>query len=88
MDTACSSSLLAVHYAVQTLRLGDARVAIAAGCTLNLGPEMFVMESNLSMLSPQGKSRMFDAGADGYGRVSNLACRIADRCNRRLTDAR
>lgn len=28
---------------------------------------MFIAESNLNMLSPNGKSRMWDADADGYG---------------------
>lgn len=39
MDTACSSSLVAVHQAVQTLRAGESRVAVACGSNLILGPE-------------------------------------------------
>lgn len=38
IDTACSSSLVAMHQAVQGLRNGEARVAIAAGANLILGP--------------------------------------------------
>ena len=42
IDTACSSSLVAVHQAVQTLRSGESRVAIAAGANLILSPGKLV----------------------------------------------
>lgn len=38
IDTACSSSLVALHEAVQSLRSGDAAVAVAAGANLIIGP--------------------------------------------------
>lgn len=38
IDTACSSSLVAVHQAVQVLRSGESRVAVAAGANLIFGP--------------------------------------------------
>lgn len=68
IDTACSSSLVAMHQAVQALRNGEATAAVAAGSNLNLGPEQFVSLSNLRMLSPNGKVRMWDHMADGYAR--------------------
>ncbi|KAL7945270.1 hypothetical protein V8C42DRAFT_357727 [Trichoderma barbatum] len=68
IDTACSSSLVAVHQAVSALRNGEATMAVAAGSNLILGPESFVSETKLNMLSPNGRSFMWDADADGYTR--------------------
>ncbi|OQE31773.1 hypothetical protein PENSTE_c001G00730 [Penicillium steckii] len=73
IDTACSSSLVALHLAVQALRSGECKVAVAAGSNLLLGPEHFVSESKLSMLSPDGRSRMWDQGANGYARGEGVA---------------
>jgi acyl transferase domain-containing protein len=52
IDTACSSSLVALHYAVQTLRSGEAKVAVAAGSNLILVPDLFVSESSVSRPVP------------------------------------
>lgn len=38
IDTACSSSLIAVHQAVQALRLKQSDLAVAAGANLIFGP--------------------------------------------------
>lgn len=59
IDTACSSSLVAVHQAVKTLRSGESRMAVACGSNLILGPENYIMESKLKMLSPDGLGRMW-----------------------------
>lgn len=66
VDTACSSSLVAMHMAVQTLRSGDSRTALACGSNLILGPENYIIESKLKMLSPDGVCRMWDRDANGY----------------------
>ncbi|WDK20925.1 beta-ketoacyl synthase domain-containing protein [Colletotrichum graminicola] len=68
IDTACSSSLVAVHHAVQQLRTGSSKVAIAAGANLILGPVPFIVESKMNMLSPTGRSSMWDEKANGYAR--------------------
>ncbi|KAJ8128730.1 hypothetical protein O1611_g4904 [Lasiodiplodia mahajangana] len=73
IDTACSSSLYAVHYAVQQLRQGSSRVAVATGTNLLLDPSNYISENKLNMLSPHGRSRMWDIDADGYARGEGVA---------------
>ncbi|KAF2138629.1 uncharacterized protein K452DRAFT_234185 [Aplosporella prunicola CBS 121167] len=86
IDTACSSSLVAVHQAVQTLRSGDSRVAIAAGANLILGPEPFIGESKLKMLSPDGRSKMWDVDANGYARGDGIAAVVLKPLSAALKD--
>ena len=73
LDTACSSSLYAVYFAAQALRAGESRTAVACGTNLLLGPEYFVSESKLNMLSPDSRSRMWDQAANGYARGDGVA---------------
>lgn len=86
LDTACSSSLVAVHQAVQALRAGDSKVALACGSNLLLGPENYVAESKLKMLSPQSRSRMWDQGADGYARGDGVAAIVLKTLSTALKD--
>lgn len=86
IDTACSSSLVAVHQAVQTLRSGESRVAIAAGANLLLGPEQYIAESNLKMLSPTGRSHMWSEKADGYARGEGIASVVLKTLSAALED--
>ncbi|EPS29069.1 hypothetical protein PDE_04017 [Penicillium oxalicum 114-2] len=86
IDTACSSSLVAVHEAVQTLRLGRSRVAVAAGSNLCLSPEPYIAESKLQMLSPTGRSRMWDIQADGYARGDGVAAVVLKTLSAALAD--
>lgn len=73
IDTACSSSLVALHLAVQSLRAGDCTMACVTGTNIMLGPDQFIAESNLGMLSPSGKCHMWDSRADGYARGEGIA---------------
>jgi acyl transferase domain-containing protein len=86
VDTACSSSLVAVHMAVQALRSGESRMALACGSNLMLGPEGFIIESKLNMLSPDGRSRMWDQGANGYARGDGVAAVVLKTLSAALED--
>ncbi|KAF9632941.1 hypothetical protein BFW01_g3804 [Lasiodiplodia theobromae] len=86
IDTACSSSLVAVHQAVQVLRSGESNVAVAAGANLIFGPKMYIAESNLNMLSPTGRSRMWDANADGYARGEGIGAVVLKTLSAALAD--
>ncbi|WP_433593101.1 type I polyketide synthase [Nocardia sp. CA-145437] len=68
VDTACSSSLVAFHLACQALANGDCEVALAGGVTMLLQPEVFVSMCKGGFLAADGRSKPFDAAADGYGR--------------------
>ncbi|MEU1546923.1 SDR family NAD(P)-dependent oxidoreductase [Nocardia sp. NPDC005745] len=68
VDTACSSSLVAVHLACQALDNGDCEVAVAGGVTVLAEPEPFVSMCKGGFLAADGRSKPFDAAADGYGR--------------------
>lgn len=86
MDTACSSSLVAVHTAVQALRTGESRMAVACGSNLILGPEGYIVESKLKMLSPDGRSRMWDKDANGYARGDGVAAIVLKTLSAALAD--
>ncbi|SPO01909.1 related to polyketide synthase [Cephalotrichum gorgonifer] len=86
IDTACSSSLVAVHLATRALRAGDSRVALACGSNLLLGPENYVAESKLRMLSPDGRSRMWDQDANGYARGDGIAVLVLKTLSAAIED--
>jgi phthiocerol/phenolphthiocerol synthesis type-I polyketide synthase C len=68
VDTACSSSLVAVHQACRAIMTGETTQAIAGGISLHLHPYGFITFSKASMLSPEGRCKVFDASGDGYVR--------------------
>ena len=68
IDTACSSSLVAVHLACQSLQAGDCSLAVAAGVNLVLSPDNTIYFSKIRAMAADGRSKPFDASADGYVR--------------------
>ncbi|CAM3378391.1 type I polyketide synthase [Halomonas lysinitropha] len=68
IDTACSSSMVAFHQACQAIRSGETDMALAGGISLHLHPYGFIIFSKASMLSANGRCRVFDESSDGYVR--------------------
>ncbi|KAB5530404.1 hypothetical protein GE09DRAFT_1252605 [Coniochaeta sp. 2T2.1] len=86
VDTGCSSSLVALDQAVQTLRNGDSTMAVAAGTNLILDPYPFIAATSLNMLSPNGRSCMWDARADGYTRGDGFSVVVLKTLSKALAD--
>ncbi len=76
IDTACSSSLAAVHQSILQLRSGNCDIALAAGVNMILRAGGHASFSKLEALSPSGRCRSFDEGADGYIRSEGGAVLI------------
>ncbi|MDT0268346.1 SDR family NAD(P)-dependent oxidoreductase [Streptomyces sp. DSM 44915] len=66
VDTACSSSLVSVHLGVEALRRGEVDMALAAGVSLYLSPDSYMHMCAAGMLSPDGRCKSFDNGANGF----------------------
>ncbi len=68
VNTGCSSSLVALHRAAEAIRSGSSSVAVAGGVNLLLSPRNYELLERTGMLSPRGRCRTFDSGADGFVR--------------------
>lgn len=65
VDAACASSLAAIYAACRDLAAGAADMVIAGGCDTIQSPFGYLCFSKTGALSPRGRSRAFDASADG-----------------------
>lgn len=84
VDTACSSSLVSVHLGCRALAAGDCDTAIAGGVNLILAPSVTRSVCATGALSPDGRSRPFDAAANGFVRGEGCGMVVL----KRLADAR
>ncbi len=84
VDTACSSSLVSVHVACRALAAGDCDTALAGGVNLILAPSTTRSVYMTGALSPDGRSRPFDDGANGFVRGEGAGMLVL----KRLADAR
>ncbi|MCK2217025.1 acyltransferase domain-containing protein [Actinomadura sp. ATCC 31491] len=86
IDTACSASLVALHLAAQSLRLGESDVALAGGVNLLVTPGETLTLGAAGALAPDGRSKSFDASADGYGRGEGCGVIVLKRLADALRD--
>lgn len=86
VNAACSSSFAAVHLAVRSLRSGECSVALAGGANLIVRPETTQALSRAGVLSPEGKCRFGDIGADGYVRSDGAGMLVLKRLSDALRD--
>lgn len=86
IDTACSSSLVALHNAARGLLARDCDTAVVAGVNLIFDAASFINESKLHMLSPDGRSRMWNKDANGYARGEGVAALFLKPLSKALRD--
>ncbi|KAK7927597.1 hypothetical protein PG985_004595 [Apiospora marii] len=86
IDTACSSSLTAFHLGCQSIRTGEAEMSVIAGANLMFGPDMSILLGAAKILSPEGKSKMWDANADGFARGEGIGVLILKPLKAALRD--
>jgi acyl transferase domain-containing protein/D-arabinose 1-dehydrogenase-like Zn-dependent alcohol dehydrogenase/NADP-dependent 3-hydroxy acid dehydrogenase YdfG/acyl carrier protein len=86
LDTACSSSLVAAHLAIQGLRRGECRIALAGGVNVVHHPRHHIIFSQAGMLAKDGRCKTFDAAADGYGRSEGAGMLVLKRLSDALHD--
>ncbi|MBZ0276125.1 MAG: type I polyketide synthase, partial [Anaerolineae bacterium] len=86
VDTACSSSLVSVHQAIQSLRVGECRMALAGGVNLILMPETTITLTKSKMMAPDGRCKAFDAAADGFVRSEGCGLVVLKRLSDALAD--
>ncbi|GAA4312774.1 hypothetical protein GCM10023086_33460 [Streptomyces venetus] len=86
LDTGQSSSLVAVHMAVESLRRGEATLALAGGVNLGLASESTVYSEKFGGLSPDGRCFTFDARANGYVRGEGAGLVVLKPLSRALAD--
>ncbi|WP_239004023.1 type I polyketide synthase [Nocardia panacis] len=86
MDTGCSSSLLAIHQAVNALRLNECGMALAGGVHLRLAPTTSFSLARTKALAPDGRCKTFDAAADGFGRSEGCGVLVLKRLSRARRD--
>ncbi|KGJ03782.1 hypothetical protein IT41_12645 [Paracoccus halophilus] len=86
LDTACSSSLVAMHQACQAVRHGECDLALVGGVNVIFRPETLIAMCKGGFLARDGRSKSFDARADGYGRGEGAGVVVIKRLSQAQAD--
>ncbi|MEU0500215.1 SDR family NAD(P)-dependent oxidoreductase [Nocardia sp. NPDC005998] len=86
VDSACSSSLAAVDLAMRLLADDAVPLAIVGGVQLTLLPHTSEYLADSGFLAPDGRSKPFDAAADGYSRSDGCTVVVLRRTADALRD--
>lgn len=86
ITTACSTSLVAVVQAVDHLRLGRCRMALAGGVAVTAPYRSGYLYQEGSMLSEDARTRTFDARGTGTAFNDGAACVLLKRLSDALAD--
>ena len=69
IKTGCSSTLVGLHEACNAIQKGQCPAALVCGTNLIIDPGMTVAMTEQGVLASDGRSKSFDAAADGYARA-------------------
>ena len=86
IHTACSTSLVAIAQAFASLRAGQCDMALAGGSSITCPPRSGYLYQEGSMLSPDGRTRSFDAEAQGTVFSDGAAVVLLKRLSDALAD--
>lgn len=86
IHTACSTSLVAICQAIDSLRAGRCEMALAGGATVICPPNNGYLYQEGAMLSPDGRTRSFDAEAKGTVFSDGAAVVLLKRLDQALAD--
>ncbi len=86
IDTACSSALVALHRAVEAIRLGHCDQAIAGGVNLLLAPDGYISFAKSGMLCEDGRCKTFSDKANGYVRGEGVGMLMVKRLSHAIRD--
>lgn len=86
VSTACSGGLTALHLARQSILSDDCEIALVGGINLSLHQSKYQLLHDMKVLSPDGKERTFDEGANGLVPSEGAGVVVLKRLSRALAD--
>ncbi len=86
VNTACSTSLVAIAQAVASLRARQCDMALAGGASITCPTNSGYLYQDGAMLSPNGRTRSFDANAQGTAFNDGAAVLLLKRLDDALAD--